>query len=541
MRHEPKSVGRNLEWLFRLGTVGGMTDRQLLDQFVSGDDEAATLAFEAIVERHGPMILRVCRMVLRDSHAAEDAFQAVFLVLARKAQTLSSGELLGNWLHGVAFRSARKAKVMAARRQIRERQAASWRPIAAVEPLRDRMEDDLEQVLHEEIERLPRPYRAAVVACYLEGLSQAQAARQFRVTESTLRGRLARARKLLGQRLTRRGISPSMGLVALNASTHFTERLPAVIVRVTCDAALRFMKQGKAMPEAVSATAQCIAQGVLLTMRLNSLRTVAATLMATGLVAAGASLAALRPAEAQLQVGPSHTEKTVEITAAPSAPAQDESTKPASGQRRRKGQKSSESVTVDQELVKRAPGPIVRTVSVSQDCTIIAYLPNQNLGHVERVVIQNGGGGVRALLDWPPVSADEANRTDRQFLLALYSRKTQSNPPTGPVLAFELLEGWREMTWWTTQPKYNPEPAATYSFEPRDGWKLFDVTPLIRAQAKAGRSSHGILLRFLSEDAAGNALSGYDFVSREGTGQEANVRPLLLVVKASNPAKTDPE
>ena len=120
MRNRSNDAGRQLDRLFRLGTVGGMTDSQLLEQFVTGDDEAAALAFEAIVERHGPMVLRVCRSVLRDAHAAEDAFQATFLVLARRARTLGSRELLCNWLYGVAARTARKAKAIAARRRIRD-------------------------------------------------------------------------------------------------------------------------------------------------------------------------------------------------------------------------------------------------------------------------------------------------------------------------------------------------------------------------------------------------------------------------------------
>jgi hypothetical protein len=137
------------------------------------------------------------------------------------------------------------------------------------------------------------------------------------------------------------------------------------------------------------------------------------------------------------------------------------------------------------------------------------------------------------LLDWPPIPGDDADSNDRRYLIALYSKKTHSNPPAGRIHAFELLEGWREMTSWSTQPRYDPEPVASFRFEPSDGWKLFDITPLVRDQTKAGRQSHGILLRFLSEDAPGNALSGYDVVSREGGGQWANRHPVLLVSKAN--------
>ena len=216
MRGARTEADRQLERLFRVGTVGGLTDAQLLEQFVAGDDEAAEVAFEAIVGRHGPMVLRVCRTALRDAHAAEDAFQATFLVLARKARTLGERELLGNWLYGVATRTARKAKAAAARRIDRDREAAGRRSLAIDDRPPDEGRDELGRILHEEIGRLPGSYRAAVVVCYLEGMTQEQAARQLHLAESTVRGRLARARKLLGHRLTRRGVSLSTGLLAMD-------------------------------------------------------------------------------------------------------------------------------------------------------------------------------------------------------------------------------------------------------------------------------------------------------------------------------------
>jgi hypothetical protein len=169
---------------------------------------------------------------------------------------------------------------------------------------------------------------------------------------------------------------------------------------------------------------------------------------------------------------------------------------------------------------------------------ILAYLPNQNLGHVDNFGLANNDGGVRALIAWPSIPRDEAAAPDRRFLIATYSRKTTSHPPTGPIHAFELLESWRELNSWKIQPRYDPEPAATYRFEPGEGWKLFDVTSMVRAQAQAGRDGHGLLLRFLSEDVRGPDWSGYELVSREGAGEWTNRRPLLLVVKASKPEQT---
>ena len=130
-------AGRHLERLFGVGAVGGLSDAELLERFAAVDDEAAGAAFEAIVARHGPMVLRVCRRILRDAHAAEDAFQATFLVLARRARTLGDRELLGNWLYGVALRTSRKARIAAARRVARDRVAAGRRSEAVVEPAPD--------------------------------------------------------------------------------------------------------------------------------------------------------------------------------------------------------------------------------------------------------------------------------------------------------------------------------------------------------------------------------------------------------------------
>ena len=287
MRGVRTEANRQLERLFRVGTVGGLTDAQLLEQFVAGDDESAEAAFEAIVGRHGPMVLRVCRTVLRDGHAAEDAFQATFLVLARKARTIGERELLGNWLYGVATRTSRKAKTAAARRIDRDREAACQRSIAIDDRTPDEGRDELGRILHEEIGRLPGSYRAAVVVCYLEGLTQEQAARQLRLAESTVRGRLARARKMLGHRLTRRGVALSTGLLALGTSADASlMRLTDSTVESVARSALLFGKSGQATGCTVSATACSIASGVLSTMWLPSLKTAAAVLVAFSLAAA---------------------------------------------------------------------------------------------------------------------------------------------------------------------------------------------------------------------------------------------------------------
>ena len=181
-------------------------DRDLLARFVATRDEEA---FEEIVRRHGPMVLGVCRRVTGRAHDAEDAFQAAFLVLARRAAHVGRPESLANWLYGVAWRTARAART--ARRRTEERVVPS-----APDPVAPPPDDtaELRRIVDEELARLPDKLRAAVVLCELEGLSRAAAAAQLGVPEGTLSSRLAAARKALAARLARRGIAAVAGTLA---------------------------------------------------------------------------------------------------------------------------------------------------------------------------------------------------------------------------------------------------------------------------------------------------------------------------------------
>jgi RNA polymerase sigma factor (sigma-70 family) len=181
----------------------GMTDGQLLECFLSQRDDAA---FECLVRRHGPMVLGVCRRVLHHVHDAEDAFQATFLVLARRAASLRDRELVGNWLHGTAYRAALEAK--AARRRVKERQV---RAMPDPETMDKADWAELRLVLDHELNRLPEKYLAAILLCDLEGRTRKEAARQLGVPEGTLSGRLTTARRLLAKRLAGRGVTLSGG------------------------------------------------------------------------------------------------------------------------------------------------------------------------------------------------------------------------------------------------------------------------------------------------------------------------------------------
>jgi len=191
---------------------------------------------------------------------------------------------------------------------------------------------------------------------------------------------------------------------------------------------------------------------------------------------------------------------------------------------------------VDQALAGIVPGKVVASAPVTKDCMILSYIPDWSHGEVDHIGVANNGGGVRTLLRWDGPLDRDGGPPDRRFLVALYSRKTTAADPAGPLHAFLVQEDWPESTAWQSQPGYDPEPAATYKFEPGDGWKLFDVTAAVRSRSKTGGSGHGLLLRFLSEDRSGQrkAWSGYQFVSREGVGEWADRRPVLLTV---DPAK----
>jgi RNA polymerase sigma factor (sigma-70 family) len=260
-----------------------VSDAQLLEHFTRQGDEAA---FTALVERHGPMVLGVCRRVLRHAHDADDAFQATFLLLARKARSLSQPELLGRWLYGVAYRTALKARGVAVRRRLRQR------PLEDVAAHDDdaitRL--DLRPVLDDAIGRLPPRYRVPVILCYLEGLTNAQAARQIGCPVGTVATRLARARDRLRTRLTRRGLALSAGLVATGIAEALSPpRVSAALLNQCVRSAVAYAA-GTAAGGVISPRVIALTKGVLQGMFLHKLRIVLGVLLTLGAVGAGVGL-----------------------------------------------------------------------------------------------------------------------------------------------------------------------------------------------------------------------------------------------------------
>jgi len=261
-----------------------MTDAQLLALFVARRDETAEVAFEALVERHGPMVFRVCFGVLRDEHAAEDAFQATFLVLARKARSLWVEASLDCWLHGVAHRVASKARSESMRRRRSERQIAEMAAKAAIPG--DSC-SDVGAVLSEEINRLPERYRAPLILCCLEAMSYEVAASRLGVTADAVRGRLARARERLRSRLTRRGIDlAGIPIVAQNRVGVVSTLRPG-LMQATIQTAMRFSAGRLVNPGGISAAAISLSERVCRSMMLTRMKAVAGVLI-FGAITAGA-------------------------------------------------------------------------------------------------------------------------------------------------------------------------------------------------------------------------------------------------------------
>jgi RNA polymerase sigma-70 factor (ECF subfamily) len=277
---------RDLRVLFDVGVTGTLTDGQLLDRFVARREEAV---FEVILHRHGPMVWGVCRRVLRDHHDAEDAFQATFLVLARKASSVLPREKLGDWLYGVAYQTAVRARVTRTRRRMREGQVVDMpEPEAVSQDHRD----DLTEWLDLELSRLPEKYRIPMVLCEWEGKTHREAADQLGWPIGTVSGRLSRAKAMLARRLSRRGMALSVGwLAVLLAQESASASMPTHLIASTAQAA-RLIAAGGAAAGMVPAGVAALTREVMKLMLLSKMKVATAMLVVgIALVAGGTGLA----------------------------------------------------------------------------------------------------------------------------------------------------------------------------------------------------------------------------------------------------------
>jgi RNA polymerase sigma factor (sigma-70 family) len=287
-----------LERLFQHGTTLGLTEGELLERFVGGNDESA---FEALIARHGPMVLGVCRQLLRDPNDVDDAFQATFLVLVRKAGHLHRRDLLGNWLYGVAYRVATRARILAARRSARAPFGTdaidhldSANGLGNVDAATS---SDLEPIpwLHDEVRRLPEKYRVPVLVCYFEGLTHEQASARLGWPIGTVKGRLARARELLRKRLSRRGVTLSAPVLAARLafpelSVPVTDALQYATIRAAQSVA-RTAGGSILSASSISLPVATLSDGVLRAMIMTQVKAISLALLVAGAVTTGLVLA----------------------------------------------------------------------------------------------------------------------------------------------------------------------------------------------------------------------------------------------------------
>jgi RNA polymerase sigma factor (sigma-70 family) len=312
----PPSADSLLRYIRRLAGrgagLGTISDAEALRRFVGERDEAA---FELLVWRYGGMVLRVCRGILHDEHAAEDAFQATFFVLARNARTGTRHTSLAGWLYQVAYRIALRAQAQAKKHRGESPQSLAQVAYSrAGDPVETLAQHETEALIFTEVNRLPAKYREPVVLCCLHGLTHEEAARQLGWPVGTVSGRLARARARLQKRLTARGLVLPAGVFAAAVVDGASVGAASVSLIVsTTQAALRFA--AKTVSAAGSPHAALLAEGVLKVMLLNRLKVTIALVLAMGIVGAGAAWQAGALAAPEQAAPQAATEKP-----APSAP-----------------------------------------------------------------------------------------------------------------------------------------------------------------------------------------------------------------------------
>ncbi|MBL8797361.1 MAG: sigma-70 family RNA polymerase sigma factor [Planctomycetia bacterium] len=377
MPHDPHlPVLRHIRRLIGSPLPADLSDSQLVERFVVQLDETA---FEALLGRYGPMVLGVCRRVLHHPLDVEDAFQAVFLVLARKARALARRELVGPWLYGVAYRIAIKARATTMQRRTRERQVAD---MTLIEPLYHETYNDLRPVIDEEVQHLPAKYRQPVVLCYMEGKTNEEAAAQLQCPSGTVKTRLAKGRDLLRNRLTRRGLALSAPALA----TALSEGLASAAVPVgLLDAAYQTALLGAAgKAGAVPAAVATLADGALHALVLAKVKSVATVCLIVALVIGGAGWVGYHALAALSAANPSVSEmaRTVELPQDPQAAVL------VWDQRR---QDDLPGINDEPQLVIRADGSLVLTDPHGPGKRIETRLPPADLQDLLRFAIHNQG------------------------------------------------------------------------------------------------------------------------------------------------------
>jgi RNA polymerase sigma factor (sigma-70 family) len=266
-------TGRPLELRWTSAASDGLSDYQLLKRYADarGREMEANEAFGELVNRHGPMVMGICRQILRHHHDADDAFQATFLILVRKARSIRVVDSLAPWLSSVAFRTAQRARELAARyRSVDSEQMGEPTALSPDEAF----QFDVRPLLYEELGRLPGKFRDAIVLCHLEGKSHEEAARLLHAPIGTVNSRLSRGRRLLRSRLERRGVTVSAAILSVNWLAGTSTTLASTVRESTIAAAV-----ASATSSAVPTLVLSLTQGVLKTMMLRKLRTISVAIL----------------------------------------------------------------------------------------------------------------------------------------------------------------------------------------------------------------------------------------------------------------------
>jgi RNA polymerase sigma factor (sigma-70 family) len=284
---------KHIAVLFQTGTAAGLSDGALVERFRSAPVDEAEAAFTVLVQRHGPMVFSVCRRILRDRHDAEDAAQAVFLVLARQAHSIRRSDSVASWLYGVAARVASRARLDRVRRRVRERRAAEATMAFGDVDHGHRDEGEAWPELYQELGRLPERFRLPVLLCHLEGLTYEQAAKRLGCPVRTVQSRLSRARQRLRDRLARRGVAPSAAaLVAALTSDPARATVCESWMNTTVAAVMSVRIIGTAAG-VIPSTVASLAEGASRAMNLHRLMKRGGVVMLFGFFAGVAAVAKL--------------------------------------------------------------------------------------------------------------------------------------------------------------------------------------------------------------------------------------------------------
>jgi RNA polymerase sigma factor (sigma-70 family) len=461
-----------------------LSDAELLDRFVRDRNEPA---FALLMERHGRLVWSACRRILRHQQDAEDAYQAAFLVLVRRAASIRRGQTVACWLYRVASRIAWKLAMDRAKRRPREAQEPARTAASALQELAWR---ELESLLQEELARLPEKYQAPFVLCCLDGHSKSEAAQQLGWKEGTVSSRLAHARKQLQQRLARRGVT----LASVLCGTEVFPKNPAVpagLAQTTIRAA-GCVLTGQTVAGLLSPGAVTLLEGALKTMVLSKIKVAITVTLAGCLIATGtAALAWQRQPESSVEPQ----------TAFPFAYSGFDESKTASSRQPYGGKNvsnpwvgiASRETNSGPELFARFEDGTQRLYPVAADTVLLSYLPDQCLGAHESLSVDLADTN-RILLRFDLPGGARV----RQAELILWRSQSPHPSPSRPItLAFHKLEqGWDEgRTTWNSQPAFARRPALTASIDPAAREYHIDVTALVRRVVEDGIPNHGWLVR----------------------------------------------